>query len=145
MRINWGTKLIIVYSVFVTATLFMVYLCSKQKTELVAEDYYAKELKYQDVINSADNAKASGIEIGLQQDAANIYLLMPKEVTVTNGSIEFYRPSDATRDMTIALQPDADGRQAISRQRFIKGVYTVKVNWQTDGKQLYAEKQLFVN
>ena len=48
-NINWGHKIIIVYGVFVLGTLFMVYQSTLQKFDLVQNDYYAAELKYQEV------------------------------------------------------------------------------------------------
>ena len=42
---SWGTKILIVFILFVGGILFMVIKSSIQKTDLVTTDYYAKELK----------------------------------------------------------------------------------------------------
>ena len=45
---NWGHKILIVYATFIIAMLGMVYVASKQTNEMQDENYYVKELKYQE-------------------------------------------------------------------------------------------------
>jgi len=55
---NWGTKILIVYVVFIAGILLMVFKSSIQKTDLVTTDYYAKELKYQEKIDEMNRVSA---------------------------------------------------------------------------------------
>ena len=48
---NWGHKIIAVYVVFIAGMIFLVFKSSRQNIELVTEDYYAKELVYQQKID----------------------------------------------------------------------------------------------
>jgi hypothetical protein len=145
MQINWGKKLIIVYSVFVLGMGFMVYQCTLQKTDMVTSNYYEKELKYQEVINGLQNANNLATAISIVQiDPASITLTMPAEALQAKGSVEFYRPSDASKDFSAALLTDDNGKQFFDRGKFIDGLYKVKVNWEKDGRQFYAEQSLFI-
>ncbi len=145
MQINWGKKLIIVYSVFVLGMGFMVYQCTRQKTDMVTSNYYEKELKYQEVIDGLQNANSLSTAISIEQDdQASITLTMPPESIQAKGSVEFYRPSDASKDFSAALLMDDNGKQFFDRGKFIDGLYKVKVNWEKDGRQFYAEQSIFI-
>jgi FixH len=145
MQINWGKKLIIVYSVFVLGMGFMVYQCTLQKTDMVTSNYYEKELKYQEVIDGLQNANNLTTAISVvQADPLSITLTMPAEALQAKGSVEFYRPSDASKDFTTALLMDDVGQQFFERKKFIDGLYKVKVNWEKNGRQFYAEQSLFI-
>ena len=45
--INWGWRIVILYSGFVLLILFLVYKTTTVNDDLVTTDYYAKELKFQ--------------------------------------------------------------------------------------------------
>ena len=145
MRINWGNKIIIAYTIFVLGMLFMVYKCTLQKNELTETDYYSKELKYQEIITGIDNANQLSNAVKLIQESSTINLVMPLEALPANGSIQFYRPSDQTKDFSVALATDENGKQLFGRDKFIEGLYKVKIRWQKNGKQFYNEQNLFIN
>jgi hypothetical protein len=49
---NWGHKIAIVIAAFVIGMLSMVYFASQQTNEMIDDNYYQKELAYQDIINA---------------------------------------------------------------------------------------------
>ena len=48
---NWGNKIMLSFSVFVAIIITMVVVSMKQDVFLVSEDYYDKEVKYQNQID----------------------------------------------------------------------------------------------
>ena len=142
---SWGGKIVIVYLTFVAGILFLVYKSSLQKTDLVASDYYAKELQYQNVINSTNNAAQLSTSASVKDEENNIALSMPLEAVNASGKIEFYRPSDASKDFTLPLNIDANGKQTFNKLRFVHGAYNVKISWSKEGKDYYTEQFLSVN
>ncbi|MES2774811.1 MAG: FixH family protein [Bacteroidota bacterium] len=144
MQINWGKKLIIVYCSFVVGMLFMVYKTTRHKSEMVTTEYYEKELKYQEVINGLENANGLATAAKVVEDGDFIVLSMPSEALQAKGLVEFYRPSDASKDFSMPLVAGADGKQLFDRQKFTRGLYKVKITWNKDGKQFFAEQSLFI-
>ena len=51
MKINWGTKIVILYSSFVIMMLGMVFFAVNQEFHLVTDNYYEEELLFQEQIN----------------------------------------------------------------------------------------------
>lgn len=142
---SWGSRIVIVYLAFVAGILFLVYKSSLQKTDLVASDYYAKELQYQNVINSTNNADKLSTSASIKEEENVIILSMPSEAINASGKIEFYRPSDASKDFSLPLNIDTNGKQTFNKQRFVHGTYNVKISWSKEGKDYYTEQSLSVN
>ena len=55
MRVSWGYKIFFAYTAFAAGILFLAYKASQQNFDLVTENYYEQELKYQDVIDQKSN------------------------------------------------------------------------------------------
>ena len=58
MKFNWGYKIVLVYCVFVAGILYLVVQSSRQQMDLVTDDYYAQEIKYQEKIDQSKRASA---------------------------------------------------------------------------------------
>ena len=60
---NWGKAITIVIALYCIGILFLVYKTTGVNFELVADDYYAKELAYQEQIDKMKNVKAIGADV----------------------------------------------------------------------------------
>lgn len=143
---NWGNKLLLAFIVFGTGMFYLVYRSMNTDYQLVEKDYYKSELRYQEVIDGASRANAldSSVKIVTIDGAVRLQLpseMKNKEVT---GELWFYCSYNEKNDKKIVLDVDEHAMQEF-RQGFISpGIYTVKINWNTDGKNYYAEKLLTV-
>ncbi len=144
---NWGYKIIIVFIVFAAGILTLVTKSMRTKIDMVTKDYYAEELKYQQVIDGKKNAGALSAPVLIAQQAEGIAVTFPQELHGTNitGKIKFYRPSDAGMDVEMPLHLSSEGMLVINRQLFHKGNYLVKVQWENGGKPFYQEESLHIN
>nr|WP_295877475.1 FixH family protein [uncultured Chitinophaga sp.] len=144
---NWGHKIIIVFVVFAAGILTLVTKSMRTKIDMVTKDYYAEELKYQQVIDGKKNAGALSAPVLIAQQSEGIAITFPQELHGTNitGKIKFYRPSDAGMDVEMPLHLSSEGMLMINRQLFHKGNYLVKVQWENGGKPFYQEESLHIN
>jgi hypothetical protein len=146
MKLNWGYRVAILYAGFAGLIIYFVTRSINEKIDLVTPDYYAQELKYQDKIESTNrnNSLEQPLTIGLTD--AGISVKFPLEMKGKNitGSILLFRPSDNTKDRTIAINTGAGFEQLIPSTELAKGMYRVKVEYQSDGISYYAEKQIVV-
>jgi hypothetical protein len=144
LKWNWGTKIIVVYSAFVVFMLTMVYLCTQQHFDLVTPDYYAKELKYQEVINATNNAHALETTVQVVQTGKAVQVTLPAQTTgVQGGVVEFYRPGNAALDFSQNFTNTSVIVADIAK--FKAGMYKVKVSWKVNDTPYYNEQSLFVN
>ena len=139
---NWGVGLIILYSSFVVFMLSLVYKCNSHKFDLVSSDYYEKELAYQKVMDGDKNKALLESPVIIAQNNNAINITLPASQTaIQNGSLFFYRPSDASKDFKLAFNSINTN---ILRDRFQKGLYKVKITWEQSGELFYDEQNLTI-
>lgn len=143
---NWGNKLVFVFIAFATLIGTLVYKAMHTKYELVSQDYYKDELRYQDKIDGKLNAaKISQIRISQNAEAVEIHLPVEMQGHSIKGEAWFYCKTDAGNDLRIPLEMDASGTQFVMKNKLAKGNYELKLNWQTGSEKYYSEETLTVN
>ena len=142
---NWGTKILIVYVVFISGILFMVFKSSTQKTDLVTTDYYAKELKYQDKINEMNRVQAlsAPVEFVIKDNA--LIIQFPKYFAGKRltGEAVLYCPSDENKDLKNNFSVQ-DKPVKIIIPATNKGLHELHLSWQDGGINYYFEKKIFI-
>lgn len=139
---NWGTKIFLVYVGFVVFMLTMVYLCTIQHFDLVSADYYAQELRYQEVIDGEQNLQALGKSVTISSAADAVTVTLPVSSFNGTGEVKFYRPDNAKFDVTLPLQ--GNGTISVPRSKLAAGRYEVKTSWTNDGKPYYHQQAITV-
>lgn len=143
---SWGYKIIIAYAIFIGGMLSMVYVASQQTNEMQDENYYAQELKYQEVIDGKNNLNVFPNKVSISQSEGNLMLKVPAETiaNIENGTIYFLRPSDQTKDLHLTLKVNEKGEQLIALNALTNGLYTVKISWKSNGKVYFYEQNYSV-
>jgi len=143
---TWGTKLLLVFTAFALLMSPLVYMCMKQKLELVSKDYYKDELRYQDKIDGMNNANKIG-NVLIQENQENVSIQLPKEVQglALKGQATFYCTVNSLNDRTLPLEVNDEGFMLISKTKLAKAKYLVKLNWQIGNDLYYTEKKLSVD
>ena len=142
---NWGSKILIVYVVFVLGIVFMVYKSSTQNTDLVTTDYYAKELKYQDKIDEAKRVSALSDSVAYSIKNNALTIQFPRDFAGKQlaGEAVLYCPSDEKKDMKqrFTLKDEPLQMQIPAGD---KGLYELHLSWQDGGVTYYIEKKIII-
>jgi hypothetical protein len=147
MKINWGFKILISFVIFAAGIITMVAVSMSENTDLVSDNYYEQEIKYQDQIDILKNSKFLDKNINLNIKNNNILLeVSPNEVFKNlTGEIYFYRTSNADKDFKIEFNPDEAGMQSISVLNFDKGLWKVKISLNEGKNKYFVERNIFIN
>ncbi|MEO7308216.1 MAG: FixH family protein [Ferruginibacter sp.] len=142
---NWGTKILIVYVVFISGILLMVFRSSIQKTDLVTTDYYAKELKYQEKIDEMNRVSALSASIAYVIKDNSIIIQFPKDFAgkVLVGEAVLYCPSDENKDIKKSFSVQ-DKPVQLALPAANKGLYELHISWQDGSVSYYFEKKIFI-
>lgn len=142
---NWGFRIAFVYIAFVAGILTLVIMSTKQKVDLVRDDYYIEELLHQKKIDKENHANDLSAPVAVRSSADGAVIELPKEFhrQQVSGTVYFYRPSDAQLDRRIVLTPDTAGQQII-RTALVTGQYNVQVEWTMNGQSYFSETPLYV-
>lgn len=143
---HWGKSIALVYVLFAGMILFLVIRSMQQKIDLVSDNYYEKELQFDNQIHAEENTASIAPSIECSVAGSNVVLQFPSTVSADSmqGTVYFYRPSDSKDDITETLHPDVSGRQVFSRNRFVPGLYVVKISWQSQGRNYYFENDIIL-
>ncbi len=141
MKINWGYKIVLLYVGFVALIATLVIGSMRQKVDLVADDYYEKELKYQDRIEQISNTAELGSDIDLNLTGNELTITYPQSGTGSpaEGLLTLFRPSDKSLDKQYIISTDPDNKQVINTEDLKSGMYRLKAEFTMNDKEYYSE------
>jgi hypothetical protein len=144
MKVNWGAGIAILYMGFVVMILLLVGMSASQKIDLVTDEYYEEELRFQDKINKTNHAKALTDPLAWEVTEQGIHINYPESFRENNltGTIKLYCPSDNTKDRTFPIK-SADHSQLIAASDLHSGRYYLQIDWQ-NGKETYWNEGVVV-
>lgn len=142
---NWGYKLLVFYGVFVVGIMFMVFKSSNEKIDLVTEDYYAKELNFQQQIDAVGRTKALSANIKSEVKDGQLVVHFPKDFDgkKITGQMQLYYAADKTKDVTSSFSVDTTSA-VMNIPQGNKGMHELHLNWDVDGVSYYFEEKIFL-
>ncbi|MCB9258693.1 MAG: FixH family protein [Ignavibacteriales bacterium] len=146
MKINWGVGITISIIIFTLITFWFVYFAFNQDVNLVRDDYYEAETKYNDRMETIKRTNALSENLNIRIVSKNIELRFPSNLidkTIT-GNIILYRPSDRKLDINIPIKVEDSNLQLIGTQNLISGMWKIQVDWNVDNLSYFNEKILMV-
>jgi hypothetical protein len=146
VKLNWGTGIALVYTIFAAATTGFVTFAMSRSVDLVSDDYYAQALHLDERMEAERNTQALQPAPNVARpDPGAIVLSLPRAHAATaSGTITWYRPSDSGADRVDTLALDADGRQQVSMAALARGRWLLQVRWAAGGRNYYFEEPVIV-
>lgn len=144
IKFNWGTGIFIVIVFIFSGVIGFFIFSANLDINLVENNYYEKELVYEQRIAHTRNANNLPEKIRIESPGDRIVLHFPDTASNTGitGTIWFYRPSDESKDFTLPISLDDSLCQAIGKERIFPGKYTIKIDWEMAGTHYYQEEVL---
>jgi len=133
---SWGHGVVIALFAFIVFILSMLFLFpnGQKNSEMVTDNYYEEELKYQDVIDAKKRADDLQEKPVYSQEKNGIKITFPKEYDNTNTTVKFVlnRTDDQNLDIKKSVQLDAAHSIFIPGQVLKVGNYTLRLMWTKD-------------
>ncbi|GAB4026749.1 FixH family protein [Spirosoma koreense] len=140
---NWSKAIILVFVLFAGFIGTMVYLMTRQRVDLVSDNYYQNEIDFQQHIDRVANARTNAsVAMTYQSDKQQVVFVLPE--TLRKGEITFYRPGDRQQDFRVAIPADHPTRQVIPTQSLARGNWRVQFTWSDGQREYYKEEQVFL-
>ena len=140
---NWGKSIFLSFVLFAAFILFMVVRAFQEDFDLVAEDYYAQEINYQNKLEQKANLADLDEKILLKQVDQSVTLTFPPGQN-PEGEIHFYHPSRKMFDKKIPISIGAENTQTIDRTHLIAGQYRVNITWKSEGEEYFQQEKIFI-
>jgi len=145
---SWPVGIAVIYISFVLLLVAFVIFSTFQQVDLVTEDYYDEELKYQQQINRMTRAQSLSkpVEWIYNKNKKSLTLKFPSEISPreVKGTVLFFRPSDAKQDKLVAINLNTENIQLINTENLTPGLWKLKIFWQTGNIDYYKEGVLVV-
>ncbi|MCD9853970.1 FixH family protein [Epilithonimonas sp. JDS] len=138
-NLNWGHGLMIALGCFILFILFLIFIfpMGKQNAEMISNNYYEEELKYQDVIDAKNNAAKLEKTPTYKITSEGLLITFPETIKVDENTVNFvlFRTEDSNLDVKkeVTLQHNLF---LIPAKVISKGSYTLKLKW-TENKKPY--------
>lgn len=145
-KLSWGTGILITIIIFMSVTVLTGIYLMNQDVQLVTDNYYEKDLKYQNQIDKLNRTAALEEKVEINFDGELVELVFPESFSAEKifGEIYFYRPSGREKDFTIPLTLNSGARQIIPVTRIDKGFWRIKLSWTLDTVEYYSERTISI-
>jgi hypothetical protein len=147
MKFNWGTGIFVVIVLFLLAVIAFFIFINTLDINLVEDNYYEKELAYQERIDKINNTAALAGEINISVEPGILTIRFPAidSAFTPVGKIWLYRPSDPKKDVILPLELDKTYQQVLDISKMDKGKWTIKLEWEMGGRDYYFEEGIIIS
>jgi nitrogen fixation protein FixH len=147
MKINWGTGIVIAFGLFMTFILYFVFKVqsdSKYDNELVVEEYYKQELKFENKMEKEQNASTMIEKVSINTTAEGINIIFPSnlDVKLIKGKVSLYRPSNLKLDFEVPISLSGP-HLLIPKSSLVGGRWDISIDWTYDGKEFLNKKTIY--
>lgn len=143
MKINFGHKIAIVYTLFAVGMTSMLIMSMQFDHELVTEDYYEREMKYQGRKDAFHNMESAPFNADVSYADGKISLKfseLPENMT-PSGTVSLYKPDQANLDEEHILALDENGTMSIV-PKGLRGRYKVHVRFEAGGRDYFIKSEI---
>ena len=145
MKVNWGTGIVISIIAFISFIMYFVISMSTNKKfshDLVTDNYYKKELEFQDQIDATKNAKLLAEDIQIVKFDKGLKIYFPK-VFKNNikGKVFLYRPSNKQLDFEIPISI-TDNYLLVPEKSLLDGRWNISCSVKHNKKSYYFFKEI---
>ena len=143
----WPIGIIVFFVVAITYIGGFVIWASNLREDLVANNYYDNEIRYQkelDLLNRTQKI-AADVSVAYDSDRRSIVISLPLLPTQTAaGNLRLYRPSDERLDQTLPLALDAHGIDRFDAKSLSPGLWKIRIEWTVNGQDYLLDRPVVV-
>lgn len=119
----------------------------RQREELVSADYYEREVRYQQQLDSMNRSQPLAMESVVTFNPAEqqIVITLPAaQAQGATGNVQLYRPSDPRLDRNVPLALNSEGVQRLDTRDLRGGLWKVRLKWTANGQEYYLDRSVRV-
>ena len=150
MKINWGTAIVIAFSIFISFILYFVIKVqsdSKYDNDLVVEEYYKYDANFGDEMKRVQNAEDLVAKPLISLTTTGVTIVFPDTFVPKNikGKVSLYRPSNKKLDFEIPISLSDATTLLIPKKSLAGGRWDINMEWQYGGKSYLSKEIIYVN
>jgi hypothetical protein len=135
---NWGRGITIAMIAFMSFILYMVFTLMSKNTDLQSEDYYQKELNFENEISALKNTNKLKEKVKVTLNDTYVIVQFPNLEELDSIKVELYRPNNDKDDQVFSVQESKV--VMIPKSKLKKGIYEMNIQYQVK-RELYMQKE----
>ena len=147
-RSLWPVAIISYFALGITFLVAFIIWASRQHEDLVSQNYYETEIRYQQQIDRLNHSQQFDMLPVVTYDTArrSIIINLPTGAAAdAAGRIHLYRPSDARLDCNLPLAINGQGVQELDAKHLAGGLWKVRVQWTVEGREYFCDRSVIVS
>lgn len=134
----------ILYLGFVGIIITLVVSSFNQKIEIVATDYYERELHQQDIIDGSFNLNGLNEPVVVEQMREGLQIVLPKKLwgSQKKGELWLYHIMNKSRDYQLDFSDHGEDYFLIPGRMIEPGPYIIKLRWHQNEIPYYFEERV---
>jgi hypothetical protein len=150
MKINWGTAIVIAFSLFISFILYFVIKVqsdSKYDNELVVEEYYKHDANFGDEMQRVQNLEDLSVKPVITVTASGVVIVFPDAFVPQDiqGKVSLYRPSNKKLDFEIPISLSDATTLLIPKKSLVGGRWDINMEWKYEGKSYLSKETIYSN
>lgn len=146
MKINWGTAIVLAFIAFIAFIMYFVISMMTNKKydhELVTENYYQKELIFQQSIDKENNARSLNEQVTWKKTKEGMLITFPQSLNIEDikGKVFLYRPSNKHLDFEMPITL-SNHTLLIPDNRLLDGRWNLSVEWEYDNVEYLFKEDI---
>jgi uncharacterized membrane protein YiaA len=138
---NWGKGIAIALALFMGFIIYLGVTLMSQDVDLETEDYYLREMAYDEEIKAIQNAN-NGEKIKVKNEDEQIVVVIPSDEDYEDVLIEFNRPNNEKMDKEFKME--GTKTMVISYDMLQKGKYNLTITYLSDGKPCLQKEEIYI-
>jgi hypothetical protein len=148
MKINWGTSIVIafvLFASFISYFIIKVQTDSKYDNDLVVEEYYKHDAKFEEEMVRVQNAQDLKSKPLITSSLGEITIVFPNLYSPKNikGKVSLYRPSNKKLDFEIPISL-SNSSLLIPKSNLVGGRWDINMEWQYKGKSYLTKETVYI-
>ena len=138
---NWGKGIAIALALFIGFIIYLGVTLMSQDVDLETEDYYLREMAYDEEIKAIQNAN-NGEKIKVKNEDEQIVVVIPSNEDYEDVLIEFNRPNNEKMDKEFKME--GTKTMVISYDILQKGRYNLTITYLSDGRPCLQKEEIYI-
>ena len=144
MKFNWGHGLLVFFIIYVGIIVAVLFKSFTVDHYLVAEDYYAQDLAYQEHLDKVSNLKNSDRSVVLLEQDDQYEILFSGGSGKEKGELVAYTPLDPALDKTFQFDRSDKSEVIIPNEKLTAGRWIFKISWEDQDQDFYDQKEVYI-
>lgn len=146
MKISWGTGIVLALVAFISFILFLVITMTTNKEldhDLVVEEYYKKEMDFQNQLNKELNAQRLAEDLHIERTSEGLVVHFPEtlELSSIKGKMFLYRTSNKQLDFEVPISLSSH-TLLVPDERLVEGRWNIEIDWSYQEEGYFFQKEL---